>query len=113
METKHFGFVQFEFAGTLPVADGRYLAREAGEDGAQSVLVIETPGRAAAAPEGAGAGQARRIPRAEPVTVPLARATAIRAQHPFASGAEAAAWLDAELAEESRSTRWSRRGSRC
>ena len=42
METKHFGFVQFEFAGTLPVADGRYLAREAGEEGAQSVLVIET-----------------------------------------------------------------------
>jgi len=99
METKHFGFVQFEFAGTLPVADGRYLAREAGEGGAQSVLVIETlgapppPGRRRRRPSEAD-------PEGEPVTVPLARATAIRAQHPFASGAEAAAWLDAELAEE-------------
>lgn len=99
METKHFGFVQFEFAGTLPVADGRYLAREAGEDRAQSVLVIETlgapppPGRRRRRPSEAD-------PDDEPATVPLARATAIRAHHPFASGAEAAAWLDAEMAEE-------------
>jgi hypothetical protein len=100
METKHFGFVQFEFAGTLPVADGRYLAREAGEDGAQSVLVVETlgapppPGRRRRRPSEADAD-------AELPTVPLARATAIRAHHPFAGSEEAAAWLAAAVAEES------------
>jgi hypothetical protein len=99
METKHFGFVQFEFAGTLPVADGRYLAREAGEDGAQSVLVVETLG--APSPPGR---RRRRPSEADPdgdlPTVPLARATAIRAYHPFAAGGEAAAWLDAAVADE-------------
>ena len=100
METKHFGFVQFEFAGTLPVADGRYLAREAGEEGAESVLVVATLG-APPAP-----GRRRRRPSeadadGELPTVPLTRATAIRAFHPFPTGEEAAAWLNAAVAEES------------
>jgi hypothetical protein len=91
--------VQFEFAGALPVADGRYLARGAGEEEAQSVLVIETLGGPPAA------GRRRRRPsEAEPdqelPTVPLARATAIRAHQPFEAAAEAAAWLDAAVAEE-------------
>jgi hypothetical protein len=100
MDSKHFGFVQFEFGGTLPVADGRYLARGAGEDGAQSVLVLET--LAAPAPPGR---RRRRPSEADPdaglPTLPLARATAVRAFHPFADGTEAAAWLNAALAEES------------
>ncbi|HEY1356520.1 MAG TPA: hypothetical protein VGF09_09395 [Solirubrobacterales bacterium] len=91
--------MQFEFAGTLPVADGRYLAREAGEDGAESVLVVETLG--APAPP----GRRRRRPSeaeaaAEPPSLPLARATAVRAFLPFDDSAEAAAWLDAKLADE-------------
>jgi hypothetical protein len=100
VSSKHFGFVQFEFAGTLPVADGRYLAREDGEDGAQSVLIVETLG--APAPPGR---RRRRPSDADPdgdlPTLPLSRATAVRAHEPFASSAEAAAWLGAAVAEES------------
>ena len=99
MDSKYFGFVQFEFAGTLPVADGRYLARDAGEDGAQSVLVVETLG--APAPPGR---RRRRPGEADPdddaTALPLARATAVRAFAPFASSCEAAAWLATAVAEE-------------
>jgi hypothetical protein len=99
MDSKYFGFVQFEFAGALPVADGRYLARDAGEGGAQSVLVLETlgapapPGRRRHRPSEAG-------PDDEPATLPLTRATSVRAFAPFASAAEAMAWLEAAIADE-------------
>jgi hypothetical protein len=99
MDAKYFGFVQFEFAGSLPVADGRYLAREAGEDGAESVLIVETLG----APPPPGRRRRRPSeaePDAEPPTLPLARATAVRAFLPFDDSGEAAAWLDTELTEE-------------
>jgi hypothetical protein len=99
MDSKYFGFVQFEFAGALPVADGRYLAREGAEDGAQSVLVLETLG--APAPPGR---RRRRPSEADPETglptLPLARATAIRAFQPYGSAEEAAAWLDGALLDE-------------
>ena len=39
--SKLFGFAQLDFAGTLPLADGRYLARNL--DG-ESVLVLRTLG---------------------------------------------------------------------
>lgn len=82
--------MQFEFAGTLGVADGRYLARD--DEGAQSVLVVETLG--APAPP----ARRRRRPRevdsgAAPHSLPLSRATAIRAYEPFDSAAAAAGWL--------------------
>ncbi len=99
MDSKYFGFVQFEFAGTLPVADGRYLTREADEDGAQSVLVLETLG----APSPPGRRRRRPSeadPDEGPTTLPLARATAVRAFAPFASAEEAAEWLGAAIAEE-------------
>lgn len=93
-----FGFAQFDFAGALPLADGRYLARR--EDGeGDSVLVLQT---LAAPPR---PGRRRRKPRdAEaaptPPEVPVARATAIRAFDPFDEPGEAAAWLAGATAAE-------------
>lgn len=93
-----FGFAQFDFAGALPLADGRYLARR--EDGeGEGVLVLET---LAAPPR---PSRRRRKPRdAEtaptPPEVPLARATAIRAFDPFDGAEEAAAWLAGATAGE-------------
>jgi hypothetical protein len=81
------------------VADGRYLAREEGEDAAQSVLVLETLG----APSPPGRRRRRPSeadPDAGPPTVPLTRATAVRASAPFTGGEEATAWLEAATAEE-------------
>jgi hypothetical protein len=90
---KLFGFVQFEIAGTLPLADGRYLAGSgegAGEE--EWVLVVKTVG-APAAPE---RRRRRRGPEpdAEPPPLPLTRVMAIRASSPLAGPAEAARWLD-------------------
>jgi hypothetical protein len=91
---KLFGFVQFEIAGRLPLADGRYLAGS-GEGGGEEewVLVLETVG-ASPAP-----GRRRRRRRAaaaegEPGSLALTRVTAIRASSPLPSPAEAARWLD-------------------
>jgi hypothetical protein len=93
-----FGFAQFDFAGTLPLADGRYLARREDGDG-ESVLVLQT---LAAPPR---PSRRRRKPRdAEaaptPPEVPVSRATAIRAFDPFDEPEEAAAWLAGATAEE-------------
>jgi hypothetical protein len=86
--SKLFGFTQFDFAGTLPLADGRYLARD--EEG-ESVLVILTLGAPPPPPR-----RRRRARKAEPEgeTLPLVRVTAIRAFAPFASDQEAERWLD-------------------
>ncbi|HEX5928618.1 MAG TPA: hypothetical protein VFY48_04415 [Solirubrobacterales bacterium] len=86
--SKLFGFAQFDFAGTLPLADGRYLARD--EEG-ESVLVILTLGAPSPPPR-----RRRRAHNAEPEVeaLPLARVTAIRAFAPFADAEEAARWLD-------------------
>lgn len=91
--------MQFEFAGTLAVADGRYLARDGGEEGAQRVLVVETLG--APSPP----GRRRRRPREaesepDPPTLPLARATAVRAFEPFDTAEQAARWLDGAVEAE-------------
>lgn len=89
---KLFGFAQFEFAGPLALADGRYLARDQFAD-AESVLVVQTLG----APR--PSGRRRRRPRqadaeGDQRPLPLSRATAIRAFAPFASPEEAERWLD-------------------
>lgn len=74
------------------MADGRYLARQEGEQG-ESVLVVQTLG--APAPP---ARRRRRTREAEPGAVPsplpLSRATAVRAFAPFESEEGAARWLD-------------------
>ena len=87
--------MQFEFPGTIGVPDGRYLAREtAGE----RVLVIETDG-APSPPR-----RRRRAKQAEsgatPAQLPLTRVTAVRAQEPFDSAADAQSWLEQTFAEE-------------
>ncbi|HET7507294.1 MAG TPA: hypothetical protein VFJ53_02950 [Solirubrobacterales bacterium] len=89
---KFFGFVQFDFAGTLPLADGRYLAGEP-ESGEETVLVLQ---RLGAPPLGERRRRRRRPAPAEPEPGPVAltRATVIRAAAPFESQAEAARWLD-------------------
>ncbi len=96
-----FGFAQFDLAGALALADGRYLVRgddEGGEE-RESVLVIET---LAALPL---PGRRRRRPRpseadAEPPRLPLCRATAVIADRPFEEGAAASAWLGSLLESE-------------
>jgi hypothetical protein len=85
---KLFGFVQFEFAGRLPLADGRYLA-----DGEETVLVLE--GTEAPAASGHRRRRGRSSPAEPgPAPVPVTRITAIRASAPLADQAEAARWLD-------------------
>jgi hypothetical protein len=89
---KLFGFAQLDFAGPLPLADGRYLARDA-DAGGESVLVVRTLG--APAPASRRRRRPRRAdPDAEARPLPLARATAIRAFAPFASEEEAERWLE-------------------
>ncbi len=90
---KLFGFVQFDFAGALPLAEGRYLAGSGEGDGGETVLVIEQIGAPPAAPRRRRRG---RSASAEPEPAPLAltRVTAIRASSPFEEQAEAARWLD-------------------
>jgi hypothetical protein len=93
-----FGFAQFDFAGTLPLADGRYLARHDDEE-SDSVLVVQTlvapprPSRRRHKPRDAEAAPT-------PPEVPVARATAIRAFEPFEGPEEAAAWLAGATASE-------------
>jgi hypothetical protein len=91
--------VQFDFAGPLPLADGRYLARsgEAGEE--ESVLVLQRIGAPPAASRRRRRG--RNAPAdPEPAPIALTRATAIRAFAPFESAEEAARWLDEALEAE-------------
>jgi hypothetical protein len=91
--------VQFEFAGVLGLADGRYLARSGGEEEAQRVLVVETLG--APPPPGRRRRRPREVePGAEPAPLPLTRATAIRAFQPFDSATEVAGWLESAVATE-------------
>lgn len=95
--TRLFGFVQFDFAGTLAVADGRYVVRNAGRE---QVLVIATLG---APPP---ARRRRRRPRdaelAEPpAELSVARATVVRAFGEFDDEQAASAWLQETSSDES------------
>jgi hypothetical protein len=94
--TRLFGFTQFDFAGPLAVADGRYLVRD-GER--EQVLVIETLG---APPP---ARRRRKRPRdAEvgepPPELPVARATVVLAFHEFEDERAAETWLSQTTASE-------------
>jgi len=94
--TRLFGFAQFEFAGTLAVADGRYVLRDSG---IERVLVLETIG---APPP--GRRRRRRSREAEtgalPASLPLTRATTVRASEPFDAEEEAARWLEQASGDE-------------
>ncbi len=85
--------MQFDFAGPLPLADGRYLARSLEPGAEESVLVLQTTGAPRAK------GRRRRRPSkveagGEPAALTLTRATAIRAFAPFEDPDAAARWLD-------------------
>jgi hypothetical protein len=84
--------VQFDFAGALPLAEGRYLARSTDGSGQESVLVLQQID----VPRAAKRRRRGREVKAdsEPSPLALTRATAIRAFAPFADAAEAARWLD-------------------
>jgi hypothetical protein len=93
-----FGFVQFDFAGTLTLADGRYLVGSPGS-GEETVLVLQRLG----APASAGRRRRRGRPTpAEPEPAPMAvtRATVIRAADPIEGPAQAARWLDETCEDE-------------
>jgi len=96
--TRLFGFIQFDFAGALAVADGRYLVRDGDHE---QVLVIETLGappparRRRKRPKDAEIGE-------PPAELPVARATVVLAFNAFEDESAAAAWLsEATAAEES------------
>jgi hypothetical protein len=94
--TRLFGFIQYDFAGALAVADGRYIVRD-GER--EQVLVIETLG---APPP---ARRRRRRPRnaevAEPPPeLPVARATVVLAFNEFEDEPAASTWLQETSADE-------------
>lgn len=94
--TRLFGFAQFDFAGRLAVADGRYVLRD-GER--ERVLVVETLG---APPP---TGRRRRKPRDAgtddtPTELPLARATVVRAFEPLTDEAAAERWLEVSSGNE-------------
>jgi hypothetical protein len=94
--TRLFGFTQFDFAGPLAVADGRYLIRD-GER--EQVLVIETLGappparRRRKRPRGAEIGE-------PPPELPVARVTVVLAFNDFEDESTAAAWLSQATASE-------------
>ena len=93
---KLFGFAQLDFAGVLPLADGRYLQRGAEEQ----VLVTRTLG---SPPQPHRRRRRAKGVDPEPAAapLPLARVTAIRAFAPFADEEEAQRWLEhATEAEE-------------
>lgn len=94
--TRLFGFTQFDFAGPLAVADGRYLVRDGKRE---QVLVIETLG---APPP---ARRRRKRPRdAEvgepPPELPVARATVVLAFNEFEDESAAEAWLGQAVTSE-------------
>lgn len=94
--TRLFGFTQFDFAGALALADGRYVVRD-GER--EQVLVIETLGappparRRRKRPRGAEVGE-------PPPELPVARATVVLAFNAFEDESAAAAWLGEVAASE-------------
>ncbi|HEY6551209.1 MAG TPA: hypothetical protein VIY71_08435 [Solirubrobacterales bacterium] len=94
--TRLFGFAQFEFAGTLAVADGRYVIRD---EGIERVLVLETLG--APPPPRRRRRRSREIDAGvPPASLPLSRATAVRASEPFGAEEDAAHWLEQASADE-------------
>jgi hypothetical protein len=89
---KLFGFVQLDFAGTLPLADGRYLAGEP-DSGDETVLVLQRLGAPALGERRRRRGRPTPA-ESEPSPVTVTRATVISAASPFESPADAARWLD-------------------
>ncbi|MFP5388458.1 MAG: hypothetical protein ACLGG5_04075 [Thermoleophilia bacterium] len=94
--TRLFGFIQFDFAGSLAVADGRYLIRDGKRE---QVLVVETLGASPPArrrrkrPKNAEVGE-------PPPELPVGRATVVLAFNEFESEQAAETWLSQTTASE-------------
>lgn len=84
--------MRFDFAGAVPLADGRYLARSPAPEEDESVLVVQRLGAPAATRRRRRGRHAR--PEQDAAPIALTRVTAIRAFAPFEDGEEAARWLD-------------------
>ena len=91
-----FGFAQFEFAGTLAVADGRYVVRDGEEE---RVLVIQTLG-APPPPRRRRRRPREAEPDREPAALPVTRVTVVRAFAPFGNEDKAKVWLKEAGADE-------------
>jgi hypothetical protein len=95
-DPKLFGFTQLDFAGTLAVGDGRYVLRA---EERERVLVLGTLG-------GPVSPRRRRRRAREargdsvPATLPLTRATLVRAFEKFNAEEDALAWLEASVGAE-------------
>jgi hypothetical protein len=94
---KLFGFVQLDFAGTMPLADGRYLVGVP-ESGEETVLVLQRLGTPVAERRRRRGRPTPADP--EPAPVSLTRATVIRAAEPLEDQAGAARWLEAACEDE-------------
>ncbi|MGH2974962.1 MAG: hypothetical protein ACRDLL_08870 [Solirubrobacterales bacterium] len=94
--TRLFGFIQLELPGTLAIADGRYVVRDGSRE---RVLVLETLG---APPPPRRRRRRARVADTEatPPSLPLSRATVVRAFEPFDDERRASAWLTAAVASE-------------
>jgi hypothetical protein len=97
---KLFGFVQFDFAGALPLADGRYLAGPGNGSAEETVLVLERLAAPAASGRRRRRSRGSAVEPGEPSPLALTRVTSIRASSPFAETAAAARWLDEACAAE-------------
>ena len=85
--------MQFDFAGSVPLADGRYLARSPVPEEEESVLVVQRLGAPASPARRRRRGRNAEV-EGDPAPIAVTRATAIRAFSPFESEEEAARWLD-------------------
>jgi len=94
--SKLFGFVQLDFGGALPLADGRYVVRD---DGEETVLVTETLG-APAPPRRRRRRPRESAPDSMPETLPLARVTVVRASQSYSDEAAAGSWLESVANDE-------------
>jgi len=90
-DRKLFGFVQLDFPGSLALADGRYVVRDADSE---HVLVLKTLA-APPSPRRRRRARARAMEGgSESASLPLTRATAVRASTPFAGASQAVRWLE-------------------
>jgi hypothetical protein len=90
-----FGFAQLDFAGTLALADGRYVVRD---NEGEHVLVLQT---LSALPAPRRKRRARVAVRdSAPTYLPLSRATIIPADAHFDGEGEASRWLEQAIGAE-------------
>jgi hypothetical protein len=89
-----FPFLQVELPFELGVPDGRWMVREPGSTEVQRVVVLATLSAQRPGERGRSRRDSQQPPEAEPVHVPVTRATLVAAQS-LPDEAAAQAWLEA------------------